>query len=145
MKALIRPTLLTLARLGLFLAAVAWVVGQWWTIELFVDLPGKQQLWTVVAPEGIVQSRLNFKGSGPVTLQIESAGNEPTSQWFEPYDTNWGSQPRYVFQGGGFVYATNYEYFLTSFRHWLIVTVLALFYGVLKWVYRRQPAGAQQA
>ena len=32
MKALIRPTLIALARLGLFLAVVAWIVGQWRTV-----------------------------------------------------------------------------------------------------------------
>ena len=32
MRDLIRPTLFILARLGLFLAVVAWIVGQWWQV-----------------------------------------------------------------------------------------------------------------
>ncbi len=32
MRDLIRPTLFIVARLGLFLAVVAWIVGQWWQV-----------------------------------------------------------------------------------------------------------------
>ena len=38
MRSLIRPFLLTVARLGLFLAVVAWIVGQWRSVSLLLPV-----------------------------------------------------------------------------------------------------------
>ena len=55
MRNLIRPTLFAAARLGLFLAITAWIVGQWWIFEL-----GHTNYWMASGPGGIVVVRTNL-------------------------------------------------------------------------------------
>ena len=116
MRPLIRPTLFAIARLGLFLAVVVWIVSQWWSVSIsygdtaYVSRDG---LTFIYDQDSVYPSS--------VTVNIEYVGN------LEPWFSNvvHVEQPTVMV---GFL----------SFRHWFIVTAFALFYAVLKWVYRER-------
>lgn len=134
MRSLIRPGLFWVARIGLFLAVVAWIVAQSWMVQGSITGPN-----AVLCPSGFA-----------ITLDADS------DPWIESLPTDFShvhqldncfsvdpkGDYRETFQSyfPGVAYTTHLVPFggskILTIRHWLIVTMFALFYGVLKWVYR---------
>jgi cbb3-type cytochrome oxidase subunit 3 len=147
MRDLIRPTLFILARLGLFLAVVAWIVGQWWqvTCALPVSSDGVAvwicaRGWVLEYGEFASESELRFDFR-PEYGQLDGLvfgeefkfsenafGNKALAEVADSRSVN----------VAGVVFGQSWGITDLAIRHWLIVTFFALFYGVLKWVYRKR-------
>jgi hypothetical protein len=127
-KNLLRMSLLIIARAGLCLAVVAWVVGQWTCVRVGAGTPaGSAQIMT---------SHLGLYGQLGLSPNRYRAGiryYERTrwDEWFEHGPSHWSVYESSVgmatFPGIG-----------VSIRHWLVVSFFALFYGVLKLVCRER-------
>jgi len=124
MRSLIRPALFMVARIGLVLSVVGWVAEQ------------RDDQWLVWILE---HNTTAFSGS----ITVASAGYEifavATYQFpnvpiidMSIYD---GQR---LWNGGGLFIERFGPVMVITIRHWLIVTFFALFYGVLKWVYRKR-------
>lgn len=112
MRELMRPTLFLVARLGLFLSVVAWGVG-------------------VVFAPGHNYSTPSY------TLSV-SIGS---SAWYFNFAAlPAGSLSWRVLRFPGIVIAWDSGTDL-AIRHWLVVTIFTLLYGLLKWVYRKRGKG----
>ena len=142
MRSLIRPALFLVARLGLFLAVIAWGVSQWHVVNLRghnLQLTCESKAWTFDSgpwwPE-------------PFHVDVSSAflkvALNDSQHWVEHY---WGPCPYEpdVFWCGLCLYnAAEFHWKLPPARlhliahHWFIVAFFALFYGVLKWAYRKR-------
>ena len=125
MRDLIKPTLFIVARLGLLLAVVAWIIGQWWMVKVssqvemsrrgwqycnVLPMEARFSIWRKTEWHNLDVSITDFLSETPRT-DVSFRGIE-----FRQY-----SAVRYL-----------------RVPHWLIVTIFALFYGVLKWVYRKR-------
>lgn len=118
MPRLIQPTVSMGFRLALLLAGAAWIVSQW---QVFGATAAT--LSCAAGPGGWEISRWDAETSKPFSLFSYSAAEETNNAPAEA-----------TRQWGIFVY------------HWLIVTLLAAFYGLLAWFYRapaEQSATAQ--
>ena len=133
MRPLICPVLIAVARLGLFLSVVAWIVAQWRIANVMIDVPGTHVVQVVVAPEGIVVCDLfPYDVSTNISLRLFHRGT--VQHLFAPSRKN----ITYSVSFGGLVYGTHSAFRFVSFRHWLIITAFALYYAVLKWVIRKR-------
>ena len=113
------------ARIGLVLSVVAWVVSQWVRLDIFVA-----QTSFISTPVGwLLVNHYHWPVARESSIGILSDMNNNTKmiQFVEDSGTS-------CF---GFGYLAQSAVYL-SFRHWLVVTFFALFYGVLKWVYRKR-------
>ena len=131
MRSLIRPALFTFVRLGVFLAVVAWVVAQWYQVEfrntrVFFAVQLNSAGWLV--------SELPLFIGGPPTSTLDTDPDSFQAVALKP------SQIDAFGISAEFRSLTRY----LLVRHWLIVTVFALFYAVLKWVYRERPGNCGQ-
>ena len=141
MKPLIRPFLFAVARLGLFLAVMAWIVGQWWTI--YSAIPAGHGLVEIyVGDKSYEVSRWDVLPSTSFNI---TADRRADSLPFEVLYTLFRGELRsdscgqaLLYVGPGFFTAKQGVIDGMSIRHWLIITIFALFYGVLKWVYRKR-------
>lgn len=150
MRALIRPTLFMIARLGLFLVVVAWIAGQWWhakashpfgttlltehgwctmslgpTIKLRL---AAQAIENILPPNKLVNDwRFNRVVAAPVDLE-----GFLTSVYLR--GSTMSELPGIVVIKTPFL-----GHWSVSFLHWLVVTIFALFNGVLMFIYRRRP------
>jgi len=113
MKNLIKPTLFIITRLGLLLAVSAWVVGLW---QVFGTIAGPFSIAS--GPGGWEICRWDSSNADRLSFFSYSAAVEV------PHAPS--SSPRLW---GMFVY------------HWLVVSIFALFYGMLKWAYRKRGNG----
>ena len=128
MRELIRPALFLVARVGLFLGVVAWVVGQTWQGVGFTPGCG-----AIVDQHGVIVGINTPSDRGWGGEEI--SGTMLVKEFLSVRDTlpgtrYWGFGAFAVLQETGSV--------IIAFRHWLIITIFALFYGVLKWVYRKR-------
>ena len=135
MRELIRPGLFSVARLGLLLSVFAWIIGQFWLMQIgplqsvdrgivIVLPPRPTATWMPrVAPHA--ESRFLNMVFNPQQLA------ESVSDTFEVHQV----------PGAAFVVersaATAY---LLAIRHWLIVGLFAVFYATLKCAYLRHSA-----
>lgn len=126
MKALTRPTLLILARQGLFLAVV-WGVGQWWHVH------GQSHIATMGLKSAVVVLAVNSAASMRQKISLT-----PSSEFdWREIGSRYSSQPDFdvpglcSWYGGGCL--------TLAFDHWHFGTIFALFYSVLKWVNRKRP------
>ena len=132
MRELIRPALFLVARLGLFLAIVAWVAGQFSLMSNYIGViqigTGPQNFviaqWNPVLLDRIPQPKLDYRPTddwdvlGMITYK--------TIAEFIPGVRLCRSPGRSVIHNAIIV------------RHWLVVTIFGLFNGVLMWVYRKR-------
>ncbi len=133
MRSLIRFFLFTVARLGLFLAVVAWIIGQWRTIEgtgfnvvVGVCEPGvviwvihESHEWTVEETGARSKFDCMFDQGEETDERVLQLRFGPVAYWGLP---GWRT---------------------VSVKHWLMVSIFALLYCVVKWVYRnRKIAGS---
>ena len=134
MKPLIRPTLFTVARLGLFLSLSACVITQWWELEGAIRCGAPVVI--VGHPRGFL---LSIFPPNQRTWYVTARPVEDDAWWTHleevekvvPYD--------FGFQTVGLTVDLGPNAPFTSIRHWLIVSIFVLFYGVLKLVYRKRP------
>ena len=127
MRSLIRPTLFMVARLGLVLSVVAWAVGQW---RMSHSLGTGTHL---VASAGVI-SVIHDADGWDVT-----GGDLSQPAYFGYVLRVDGSMPRPI----RFWINRDRRSCRLEIRHWLVVTLFALFYGVLKWAYRKRPGRVQ--
>jgi len=116
-----------IARLGLFLAVVAWVVGQQhqgfgfaYPIVTAIDKTGVAIAFTTECGHWGIREVRHM----PIVLDFLDGVNFPK-------DVSYWS-----LHAIAFLYDPGQVSF--AIRHWLVVTIFALFYGVLKWVYRKR-------
>lgn len=140
MRPLLRPFLFALARLGVFLSAVAWIVSQTFLPRLTLPI-GNRHVLFLLAPEGA----LFLNWDRPENLEVE---------WFrkselEPYEIEHLST-MFTPMDNGEMFTAEYSSFgvtigkmqdtpVLSFRHWLITTVFVTVNVVLYITYRKRP------
>ena len=119
MRPLIRPLLFIVARLGLFLAVVAWVVGQWSCV--FVYSGYFQFEWDGT---GVVAKHFDSSAFSPFdSLSVESIPVDPNGNY------EWVSEKLPPVDG------------ISEFaiRHWQIISIFAIFNLILHFHYRKRP------
>ena len=128
MRELIRPALFLVARVGLFLSLLAWSLGHMW-----------QGVGVVYGFAGVLDQTgigVGLDRKSTRTAIIPRAGETMTTQQFldgvhsRPGD--WGLRLHVI------AFNVRASEAAIAMQHWLIVTIFALFYGVLKWVYRKR-------
>ena len=125
MRELIQPTLFIIARTGLFLAVVLWVVGQWWhKMGVFYGAVGVLDNAGVAV--GFQLSYVPFCNTYNRTL-VDSFLNAADLK-----------APRYFSLGAVGFYIQPQSGCL-AVRHWLIVTIFAAFNIVVHFIYRKRP------
>lgn len=134
MKNLLRMSLFIIARAGLCLAVVAWMLTRHWILILYstVSVGAVHEGWIVVC---------FFDNDSGWSFDLESAGEVGSSTWAFSYPNELSSDVA-ISSGFSFVGVTlqtcpGFDATL-AIRHWLVVTLFAIFYGVLKWVYRKR-------
>ena len=149
MRELICPTLFVIARTGLFLAVVTWVVSRWWVLNVqgyHMRLTSKPHAWTL---------RIGPWWPDPFRFQIMSTafsidGGNDSTHWGHAY---WGANPneRNTFWCGFWIHSTfeiHWRFPPARFRvmvsHGLNVAVFTIFYGVLKWRSRKLGTDVQR-
>ena len=105
-------------------------------------LSDDEQSWLnacVIHKEGWVCAAI-YAGPAGWVVSMNEADNGESAAWLFQYPSfdRGSGEP----SGFSFIALTALHFprmFATvSFRHWLVVTFFALFYGVLKWVYRKR-------
>ena len=140
MKNLLRMSLFIIARAGLCLAVVAWIVGQWWTVDHSVAAMGKRV--------GIVLYRSTWSFTrSPVSTPTWRVKTQPAfdvpHNWFRMESILYGLD-KDAWQCAGVSYASSPAYIgktKLSFDHWLIVTLFTAFNIALHFIYRKRPEG----
>ena len=113
------------ARLSLFFATVAWIAGQWWTFVSAVPIQGKTI--SIACHDGHWGlNTIAFRISEPVWINVMRPDDFHTDE-FDSTITN--IAPGISYEDAGIFTSL-------SFRHWLVTSAFALFYGVLKFAYR---------
>ena len=115
MRELIRPALLLVARFGLFLSVVAWVGGQKRAVALVVKVFGL--------------------GVSPNAWVVDLKPQPATFYW-EIWRV--ADYPLLVEKHAEAVIRYDTTTHVLVIQHWLTFTIFALFYAVLKWVYRKR-------
>ena len=137
MRSLIRPTLFMVARIGLVLSVVGWVASQWYSIESFGGFTAASA-FCVTGKSGIIVGFTNFK----VSWRFDVSEGQSRPMWAfdysEPEFSGLREQVSLVEPVSGLVLILDKYGVSVAFRHWLVVTFCALFYGMLKWVYRER-------
>ena len=151
MRELIRPTLFITARTGLFLAVVAWIVGQWCGVELRYEHGGctYQVGWDY---------RVIFASRFPHPLTVR--GWEIMMDDYAKLTTpeKWAAYPEHIRKKNdelnervrashliyvpGFVYVagrSNVTWPSVSIELWFLTTALIAFNIVLHFIYRKRP------
>lgn len=145
MRALIRPGLFFFARSGLFLAASAFVVSQWWHVEVTCSNSTNRVIGTagVMAPgwycNGIFHSlpaslSFNVTPSPPFTNYTIGANRVRNlfGTNFDSLTADWWFSIAGLSVGRG---ALN----CISLRHELVLTLFVVFNFILKRAYRKRP------
>ena len=142
MRSLAKPGLFWMARIALVLSVVAWGVGQYWTCGLTLGIFNTTAIIDLSSP-GLIMRLSTFRA---VPWQIEATKSPTDDQVdFTRYAFDEGIFPAVGIGGGmaqnkgfGYVYTNNEFVRILAIRHWLIVTIFALFFGLLKWAYRKR-------
>lgn len=137
MRPLIRPTLFTVAKSGLMFALIAWGTSHSRRFCVSAISVVDRGAFTVLPWSARDLFNLGWALT-PDSDFLQAAFEEDESHWTTG-DVN-------------FVTLANFPGFLAmsetrnkstaamiSVRHWLIITIFALFYGVLKFIYRKRP------
>lgn len=128
MRPLVRPFLFAVARLGLFLSVTAWIVGQWW---LFC---GVAQV-NVTHVAGLILH--------PNKFDLFLTDNIGLANPFYVNSVSVGGKGAELASLDMFMVLHSIGQDATSIPHWLIVTMCGVFYGILKWVYRKKSSESE--
>jgi hypothetical protein len=146
MRSLIRPALFMVARIGLVLSVVAWIVGQW-TLIAANSHSGRAGGFTVLLMDEGVVVALGNPSVSKLTFEphVIVYGNTADDSWFRllfaPLDELRDKSPAVMYLNrvpGMTLVLFPSTAAIIAIRHWLIITFFALFYGVLKWLYRKR-------
>lgn len=141
MRSLIQPGLFWAARIGLFLAIVAWITGHWWVSSLQVP-GGKAELnrhgFSLSKHPAYVDWYLDV-------VEAEEGGWEFTD-WLFGYDVTLltisspfrNYAPPYRRRFFGITIAHAYSSDIIAVSHWLVVGICSLFYAALIFAYRKR-------
>lgn len=151
MQELIKPGLFWAVRIGLFLSVVVWIVSQWWSCTLLIrgvraelisyglTLSYRPPLdaWDLVTATS--KGRWKFTVGG-------SNGEWLFNNWLFGYDVELlpvyspfvNHENPYRWGVPGLTTAHAYGNRIVAFSYWFLVATFALFYGLLKWVYRKR-------
>ena len=110
-----------MARTGLFLSVVAWVVGQWWVIGISCSWRGGEFGGTLF--------HCGWAGMVTVPIGIPTQIRHGVTERDDMYADFFNSSVYLEREGSGMSIAV---------RHWLIVTIFVTFYALLKWLYRKR-------
>ena len=140
MKHLLRMSLFIIARAGLCLAVVAWIVGQWWVIEIDNDqrdvyVRMDHRGWVVT--DVLMISRFTTEGwsfavkTAYRTIMVDVVElSQLASRYggkvveFPGLDVAFGKDVNYLF-----------------LRHWLVTSLFISFNIALHFIYRKRPEG----
>ena len=138
MKNVLRMSLFIIARAGLCLAVVAWIVGQWWAIEIDNDqrdvhVRMDYRGWVIV--DLLMITRAATEGWN---FAVETAGRTIMLDVVElsQLASRIGGK---VVEFPGLSYASMKDLNYLFLRHWLVTSLAAAFYLTLKFIYRRKP------
>jgi len=143
MRSLIRPALFAIARLGLFLSVVAWIVGQWWSVDLKFN-----GVVALGSDRGIAVGAYSLRSLRlPITTFLRTQNlrtNLEYNYWvFVPErhsEVLGGSDISYYnFRVGYFFWRPGTAIRMVSVPHWLITTAFVVFNILLHFIYRRRP------
>lgn len=143
MKPLIRPTLFIIMRLGLFLAVLAWIVGQWWFVDASIPTPNGS-VCIMVDNRGPVVNKWKFRQDCFLKLEPLQATSSLDSVFNSQEWTDILSYKRhYMIDTYPLVIIRGFNHgawqgTIIATRHWVVVTFFALFYGGLKWMYGKR-------
>ena len=139
MRGLIQPALFIVARTGVFLAVVAWIVGQWWNVVASCNVAGRLCLLSF-GPYGGVLGCSSMAGTSRLVLTqgYESATHFP----FDLRDLRIAQQAGHIadiYSCPGVkisTYATHAGGF-TAVSHWLIVIAMISLNVMLMYWFRK--------
>ncbi len=133
MRGLIRPTLIMVARIGLVLSVVAWVVAQWSWVQLHLSaeriLLGQKSIhwvhWDDGAPLNNVKLTTGNHLSDPLLGMDDLEDSMPAQApvWL------WGGIMQLESPCG------------LMCRHWFLITLFTVFNIALLFIYRKRPEG----
>ena len=155
MRPLIRPTLFAFARLGLFLAVTAWAVGLWQTIHILIPVPvgtaglelssGDWKCRFIDRKLSVQWSRLVCTADSPsATMVVHEVFLLTSSVLHDPSIGSRSGPVRFSHSEAAFSPVNQPVKDFRQLPHYLIVTAFALFYAVLKWVYRKRRGQSDQ-
>ena len=144
MRDVIRPGLFLIARLGLFLSVSAWISSQWYFLQIVVN-PGVKATAFVIEKRGVFLG-VGVVGGRPPKLIYVGDASVPNA-YHEVFDREFGrsiqiaTRPEQTYKFGKIAGLFLFWFgpmslLLLVIPHWLIVLCCAIFYGVLKLVYR---------
>ena len=137
MGSLIRPALFMVARIGLVLSVAAWVVGQWRFINFRIPV----MHYTCKIELGDLGCVFAFGNMVPANrFRVYTSLPRETGSLFDLVNYLDGYADGHAarsIDGIGAVLTRPAEVWC-FWHHWINVTLFALFYGVLKWVYRKR-------
>lgn len=144
MRELIQPALKIMARTGLFLSVVAWVVGQWWETRFACPSQGSE-LRLVVVDRGwiflkdipISYRALGYPDPAHSLLRIFPADSAYTD--FGELDDLFGYPIVRVLPGVR--YLKRQLGFRCTIRHWFVISTLTAFNIILHFIYGKRPEG----
>ena len=134
MRELMRPALLMAAQTGCFLAIVAWIAGQSWQVVGF----GYGMMGAIDHSGIAVAFGAPLPNTAGVKVEVHRPLRQDTLDGGSGQSAGYGVAPRVITllsgPGGAIV----------GIRHWLVVTLFAGVYGLLKWVDRSQEIESPQ-
>ena len=141
MKNLLRMSLFIVARAGLFLAIVAWIVGQWCGILASGSLMTASAVCFTGEP-GIIVGLTNFKVSWRFDVSEEQSRPMWAFDYSEPEFSGLRRQVSLVEPVSGLVLFYDHNGGVNiAVRHWLIITLFTAFNIVLHFIYHKRPEG----
>ena len=136
MRSLIRPFLFAVARLGLFLAVVAWIVGQWWAIQIQTGLG-----WNLSGGSNGFAA-FQHQRNEPADVTVDGHSRDHLFAFPPIFEDPYGGIYRgFSKLGVTYFYGGKPKWTILSVRHWLITSSLLTFNLLLHFIYRKRPEG----
>ena len=137
MKNLLRMSLFIIARAGSCLAVVAWIVSQSYSSEAFGGFTPASAFCFTGRP-GIIIGFTNDDARWRFNVSERQSFRMLVFYYSEPEYSEVTDWITIVEPVSGLILFSDSSGVGLAFRHYLVVTFFARFYGVLKWVYRSQ-------
>lgn len=135
MRPLVRPALFVVARLGLFLAVLAWTVGQWMAQPLLVV----GVFCAEIAEEGVAFHYVHGGTAGWTNLHVGDAGLEIERAWLfrHPPENPMLGGDTWGYSLAGITVLRSYYDLSLAFRHWLTISSFFTFNLLLHFIFRK--------